>query len=130
MYAFIFFRDGLWQEVIIDDQLFVSTASYDELSFEEAKVYHFDRDLYNSIARKGRKILCFGRGLTDDEVWVPLIEKAYAKFYGSYAAISGGWTMEGIEDLTGGVSYAREMHDVLDLDALRVAATDLKTQEA
>lgn len=118
VYAFIFFRDGLWQEVIIDDQLFVSTASYDELSFEEAKVYHFDRDLYNSIARKGRKILCFGRGLTDDEVWVPLIEKAYAKFYGSYAAISGGWTMEGIEDLTGGVSYAREMHDVLDLDAL------------
>jgi len=34
-------------------------------------------------------------------LWVPIIEKAYAKCYGSYRAISGGWIAEAMFDLTG-----------------------------
>eukprot|EP00041_Stephanoeca_diplocostata_P029261 m.858982 g.858982 ORF g.858982 m.858982 type:complete len:526 (+) comp23526_c0_seq5:1852-3429(+) len=34
------------------------------------------------------------------QLWVPLVEKAYAKAHGCYNAISGGWICEGLFDLT------------------------------
>ena len=39
-----------------------------------------------------------------DEWWVPLVEKAYAKFNGSYDKIIGGNTCWAMTDLTGGIS--------------------------
>ena len=37
-------------------------------------------------------------------MWVPLLEKAYAKAYSCYVAISGGHIPEAMFDLTGVVS--------------------------
>ncbi|KAG8728397.1 hypothetical protein FRC11_011156, partial [Ceratobasidium sp. 423] len=116
VYGFIFFRDGVWVDVIIDDLLFTSVPKYDQLSPAERNLYHSDRDKYNNSARKGGKALYFAKGGTENETWVPLIEKAYAKLHGDFASLDGGLASEGIEDLTGGVSSIFHTHDILDED--------------
>jgi len=85
----------------IGSQLFWSIPKFEELKGDEKKLYHNDKDIYNSIARKGGKGLHFARSGTAGETWVPLIEKAYAKLHGDFAALDGGFTSEAIEDLTG-----------------------------
>ena len=40
----------------------------------------------------------------DNEYWVPYTEKAYAKRYKTYEAITSGWGAWGLTDLTGGIA--------------------------
>ncbi|KAH8108535.1 cysteine proteinase [Phellopilus nigrolimitatus] len=117
IYGFIFCRDGDWVDVIIDDQLFVQVAKWECVSGETRISYHGDRDKYDSVARRGGKTLYFARSAQENETWVPLLEKAYAKLHGDFVALEGGYTSEGIEDLTGGVSDSMYMNDIMDPDA-------------
>ena len=50
---------------------------------------------------------CFGRCPTARVLWVPIIEKAFAKYKGCYEATSGGSVEDGLLYLTGGM--AREV---------------------
>jgi hypothetical protein len=52
---------------------------------------------------RGRIVPALGSSQEPREMWVMLIEKAYAKLHGSYSAIDGGWMENGMVDLTGGV---------------------------
>ncbi|KAJ6580695.1 hypothetical protein B0H19DRAFT_1112126, partial [Mycena capillaripes] len=116
VYGWIFFRDSSWVTVIIDDLLFTAIPKFEELTQSEQTLYHRDKNLYNTSARKGGKSLYFARSGTEGETWVPLIEKAFAKLHGDYSAISGGFSCEAIEDLTGGVSTFIPTKDILDPD--------------
>lgn len=72
--------------------------------------------VYRQTYQTGSKALFFAQCKDQNETWVPLIEKAYAKAHGDYASLSGGWIGEGLEDLSGGVTTELLASDILDLD--------------
>ena len=45
----------------------------------------------------------YGRSTNPKEFWVTILEKAYAKKYGSYSIIEGGHTSKALAELTNGV---------------------------
>ena len=50
---------------------------------------------------KGTKNPVFGHCKSENEIWVQMIEKAYAKLHGCYANLISGYIDEGIQELTG-----------------------------
>jgi len=80
--------------------LATNAAKWEELTDQEKELYT-DKDQFNALSRKGGKMLTFAKSGAHGETWVPLIEKAYAKFYGNYNYLQGGFPREAIEDLTG-----------------------------
>ena len=80
MYVFRFFIDCGWRWVIIDDRIPVFDAEDCEPQF------------------------VFGHCKDPGELWVSLIEKAYAKVYGCYEALNGGLIDDALVDLTGFVA--------------------------
>lgn len=71
---------------------------------------------YRDTYQTGSKALFFAQCKDQNETWVPLIEKAYAKAHGDFASLSGGWIGEGLEDLSGGVTTELLSSDILDID--------------
>ncbi|KAG8896212.1 hypothetical protein FRC00_006284 [Tulasnella sp. 408] len=116
VYGFVFFRDSGWVDVIVDDLLYTAAPKYEELTAREKLLYHEDKEKYNRYARKGGKSLYFARSAAENETWVPLVEKAYAKLHGDYMSLAGGATTEAIEDLTGAVSHVIHLNDIMDYD--------------
>ncbi|CAF3407564.1 unnamed protein product [Rotaria socialis] len=84
IFHFRFWLYGYWYDVVIDDQL----------------PFHSD----------GRLVFC--RNKKDkNEMWAPLLEKAYAKICGSYEAMEGGFTTDALIDMTGGIEEAFELNN-------------------
>ena len=77
VYAFQFFQQGRWMSVLIDD--------------------------YIPCFSKGsnKKYIPLFATCRRGNMWPALLEKAYAKLYGSFAAIKGGNISEALMDLTG-----------------------------
>nr|KAG5712013.1 hypothetical protein BaRGS_020739 [Batillaria attramentaria] len=72
-----FWQFGKWEDVFVDDFLPV---------------------VYNDVIWGARN------KVDENEMWVSLIEKAFAKYHGSYNAASGGHPGDSYMNLTGGVS--------------------------
>ncbi|XP_060523327.1 calpain-9-like isoform X2 [Cylas formicarius] len=73
-FRFRFWHFGEWREIVVDDKL---------------------------PTHKGRLVHLHCSNTT--EFWVALLEKAYAKFYGSYENLASGSTTKALQDLTGGI---------------------------
>jgi hypothetical protein len=125
VYGFVFQRDGEWISTVVDDNLYLTEADFD-----------FYGDVYDATGRRAREhrkqsqtgseALYFAKCADKNETWLPLLEKAYAKVHGDYEAISGGWSGEGVEDMTGGVTTTVCTNRVLKKDKLwkELAFTD------
>ena len=62
-----------------------------------------DKFLVNQSNRKHAFVrLCTDPSTNSREIWPLLIEKAYAKFHGSYSNIEGGLVHTALEELTNG----------------------------
>ena len=92
IYQIRLFYNGKWQEIIVDDLIAMCVSS--------------------KIESKTRSNLAplFARSVDVEELWVMLLEKAYAKLHNSYEAIEGAHSIrEAFEHLTGGWSDAVEL---------------------
>ncbi|KAH7322212.1 hypothetical protein B0J17DRAFT_683969 [Rhizoctonia solani] len=116
VYGFLFYRDSGWVDIIIDDLLYTRIPKFEELWGQQQDLYHGDKEKFDARARVGGKTLYFSRSKTENETWLPLLEKAYAKLHGDYQALEGGWDSEAIEGMTGGISNIIHVKDILDTD--------------
>jgi hypothetical protein len=69
------------------------------------------------------KLVCL-RSTDPNEYWPSLLEKAYAKLYGSYKNLEGGLINEALEDLCGGLSefYSAkrlELYEIMEMSYKR-----------
>ncbi|OJJ30443.1 hypothetical protein ASPWEDRAFT_32621 [Aspergillus wentii DTO 134E9] len=120
VYGFVFYRDDEWQQCIVDDKLYLRAADYDE-SVDERQIWDDiirtdTEEEYRKVWQTGSRALYFAQCADENETWLPLLEKAYAKAHGDYSAIEGGFVGEAVEDLTGGVTSDILTSNILDKD--------------
>lgn len=92
MYAVQIFKNGTWHCVVIDDRIPCAETA------------------------DGAVAPAFACSTEGNELWVMLLEKAMAKFYGSYQALEGGLTVYGLVDLTGGEAEEIDLQDEATLE--------------
>ncbi|KAH7128524.1 hypothetical protein B0J11DRAFT_431772 [Dendryphion nanum] len=103
VYGFVFYRDGDWISTVVDSNLYLNYKDFDAYGDDYDPSGKKERK-YKKNNQTGSDALYFASCADQNETWLPLLEKAYAKVHGDYDSIAGGWSGEAVEDLTGGVT--------------------------
>ncbi|KAF2870660.1 hypothetical protein BDV95DRAFT_607806 [Massariosphaeria phaeospora] len=103
VYGFVFYRDGEWTSTVVDDNLYLTCSDFDAFG-DDYDPSGTKEKKYKKNKQTGSDALYFASCADENETWLPLLEKAYAKVHGDYHCIAGGISGEAIEDLTGGVT--------------------------
>jgi len=117
VYGFVFHRDGAWFPTVIDDNLYLRKEDFESQGDVTDPDGEKERK-YKRNNQTGSEALHFASCADQNETWLPLLEKAYAKAHGDYQAIEGGFSGEGVEDLTGGVASVIQTNRILDKNLL------------
>ncbi|KAI0620440.1 calpain family cysteine protease [Pyrenophora tritici-repentis] len=110
VYGFVFYRDGEWIWTVVDDNLYLSSSDFGAARGDRWDPTNTEEIKYKKNEQTGSRALYFASCEDENETWLPLLEKAYAKgkwfflLHGDYDAIAGGYSGEAVEDLTGGVT--------------------------
>lgn len=84
-YGIRLYKQGIWHPIILDDIFPI---------LKQDKWTNENRGIASAHAKECR------------ELWITLIEKAFAKYYGSYAALERGYVHHALQDLTGAEAEA------------------------
>ena len=89
--------DGEWIHTVIDDKLYLSVPDWDESLYEKVNWLQIPNrqdaeEEYRKVYQTGSRALYFAQCNTENETWLPLLEKAFAKAHGDYYSIDGGFT--------------------------------------
>lgn len=118
VYGFVFHRDGEWISTVVDDNLYLTAVDFADVNGEMYDATGEKARKWRLQQQTGSEALYFSKCCDPNETWLPLMEKAYAKAHGDYDAISGGWSGEAVEDMTGGVTTTIATKRVLRKQAL------------
>ena len=87
--------DHDWVYEIIDDWLYLTKNDLRNLqkeseSWRQIPMESHD-EAYKQVMQTGSRALYFAKCKNENTTWLPLLEKAYAKAYGDYASLKGGY---------------------------------------
>eukprot|EP00516_Mucochytrium_quahogii_P002706 CAMPEP_0203751680 /NCGR_PEP_ID=MMETSP0098-20131031/5718_1 /ASSEMBLY_ACC=CAM_ASM_000208 /TAXON_ID=96639 /ORGANISM=" , Strain NY0313808BC1" /LENGTH=2062 /DNA_ID=CAMNT_0050641519 /DNA_START=703 /DNA_END=6891 /DNA_ORIENTATION=+ len=126
VYHIRLFLDGKWENIFVDDQFPCSLEQ--SLLFNPQNPATFSLPVCDTppdvftgsdVIKNGGNIHLplpqYCRSRNGNMLWPMLIEKAYAKRFGSYESLNGGHVHSALVDLTGGFSQLFSLHDDVEL---------------
>ena len=98
MYAVRFWKHGAWKHVIVDDRFPIEPDMHADEGGRNCRGPYDPR----ALGAKQYALPAFAHNHNTREPWVMLVEKAYAKYHGSYSIVEGGHVHQALVDMTGG----------------------------